>query len=84
MEKNRDPGSGMKIPYHISENLETIFGLKVIKFFDADPDSESNIDIQDPQHCLSMYLAQSVQLRTLLASSHTSSIFLQSSFFQKS
>jgi hypothetical protein len=32
-------GSGMDIPDHISESLETIvFGLKILKFFDADPD----------------------------------------------
>jgi hypothetical protein len=32
-------GSGMNIPDHISESLETIFGLKlkILKFFDADP-----------------------------------------------
>jgi hypothetical protein len=27
----------MNIPDHISESLETIFGLKILKFFDADP-----------------------------------------------
>jgi hypothetical protein len=27
----------MKNPDHISESLETIFGVKIFKFFDADP-----------------------------------------------
>jgi hypothetical protein len=64
--KNQDPdpgcGSGMNIPDHISESLET-------KFFDADPDPESfdpgsgmrdgkksdpgsGINIPDLQHCI--------------------------------
>jgi hypothetical protein len=38
-----DPGSGsrMNIPDHISESLETIFGLKIeiLKFFNVDPGS---------------------------------------------
>jgi hypothetical protein len=34
-----DPGSGMNIPDHISESLEAIFGLKIFKFFDLDPES---------------------------------------------
>ncbi len=42
----RDPGwveksrseSVMNIPDHISESLETVFGLKILKFLDADPD----------------------------------------------
>jgi hypothetical protein len=38
MEKNPDPAFEMNIPDHISETLETIFGLKTLKFFDADPD----------------------------------------------
>ncbi len=33
-----DPASGMNIPDHISESLETIFELKIIKLFDADPE----------------------------------------------
>jgi hypothetical protein len=40
--KNQDPdpgsGSGMNIPDHISESLETIFRVKILKFFDADAD----------------------------------------------
>jgi hypothetical protein len=56
----------MNIPDHISKSLETIFWLKILKFFDADPGSEmekirirdlgwekfgSGINIPDPQHC---------------------------------
>ncbi len=37
MEKSPDSGSGMNIPDHFSESLETVLGLKVLKFFDADP-----------------------------------------------
>jgi hypothetical protein len=32
-----DPGSGMNNPNHISESLETIFWVKILKFFYADP-----------------------------------------------
>ncbi len=32
--KNQDPGSGMNNPDHISVSLKTIFGLKILKFFD--------------------------------------------------
>ncbi len=38
MGKNAGPGSEMNIPDHISESLEHIFGIKILKFFDADPD----------------------------------------------
>jgi hypothetical protein len=31
----------MNIPDHISESSATIFGLKILIFFDADPDPES-------------------------------------------
>ena len=31
-----ESGSGMNIPDHISESLETIFWVKILKFFDAD------------------------------------------------
>jgi hypothetical protein len=56
-------GSGMDIPDHISESFETIFGVKTLKFFDADTDPGiflildpgrkkfgSWINIPDPQH----------------------------------
>ena len=35
------PGSGIRDehPDHISESLETIFGLKMLQFLDADPES---------------------------------------------
>jgi hypothetical protein len=42
----------MNNPDHISESLETIFGLK-LKFFDAGPGWKkfgSGINIPDPQH----------------------------------
>jgi hypothetical protein len=31
-------GSGMNIPDHISESLETIFWAKILEFFDTDAD----------------------------------------------
>jgi hypothetical protein len=43
MGKKSRSGSGMNIPDHISESLETIFGLKILKFFDGDPDPGSGI-----------------------------------------
>jgi hypothetical protein len=48
--KNQDPGSGsgMSNPDHISESLETIFWVKILKFFDAVPGSGTeNIRIRD-------------------------------------
>jgi hypothetical protein len=33
-------GFGMKNPDHNSESLETIFWVKILKFFDADPGSK--------------------------------------------
>jgi hypothetical protein len=39
----------MNIPDHISGSLETIFGLKILKLFDGDTDSGSEIFLtQDP------------------------------------
>jgi hypothetical protein len=32
-------GSGMNNPDHISESLKTIFGVKILKFYDVDPGS---------------------------------------------
>jgi hypothetical protein len=49
MGKKSGSGSGMNIPDHISESLETFFGVKILKFFDAD--LGSGINIPDPQHC---------------------------------
>jgi hypothetical protein len=39
MGKNQDPdaGSGMNNPDHISGSIESIFGVKILKFFYADP-----------------------------------------------
>jgi hypothetical protein len=43
-----DPGSGMNNPDHMSESLETIFWVKILKFFDADPGSGmEKIQIRD-------------------------------------
>jgi hypothetical protein len=43
--RDSDSGSGfgMNIPDHNSESLETIFGLKILKFFAADADPGSGI-----------------------------------------
>jgi hypothetical protein len=58
-------GSGMNNPDHISESLEIIFLVTILKFFDEDPGSRmektrnrdsgwkkfvSGINILDPQH----------------------------------
>jgi hypothetical protein len=43
MGKKLGSGSGMNILYHIFESLETIFWLKILKFFDADPNPGSGI-----------------------------------------
>ncbi len=66
MGKKSRSGSGMNIPDHSSESLETIYGIKIIEFLDADPDPGnlfdldpgsgmkkfgSGINIPDPQHC---------------------------------
>ncbi len=39
MGKKSGSGSGMNNPYHIFASLETIFWVKILKFFDADPGS---------------------------------------------
>jgi hypothetical protein len=36
---SKKSGSGMKNPDHISESLETIFWVKILKFFDVYPGS---------------------------------------------
>jgi hypothetical protein len=43
MGKKSRTGSGMNIPDHISESLETLFLVKIIKFFYGDPDLGSRI-----------------------------------------
>jgi hypothetical protein len=57
--------SGMNIPDHFSQSLETVLVLKILKFFDADPgfeifltrdpgwknsDPGFGINFPDPQH----------------------------------
>jgi hypothetical protein len=37
MGKKSGSGTGMNNPDHISESLETIFWVKILKFFSADP-----------------------------------------------
>jgi hypothetical protein len=39
MGKKSGSGSGMNNPDHISESLETIFWVKILKFFDGEPGS---------------------------------------------
>jgi hypothetical protein len=46
--KNQDPESWINNPDHISESLETIFWVKILKFFDAE--TGSGINFSDPQH----------------------------------
>jgi hypothetical protein len=41
MGKKPRSGSGINIMDHNYESLETLFGLKILKFFDADPESFS-------------------------------------------
>ncbi len=59
--ENQDPdpgsgsGSGMNNLDHISESLETICWVKILKFLDADTGWKkfgSGINIPDPQHCM--------------------------------
>ncbi len=40
MSKKSVTGSGMNNPDHLSESLETIFCVKILKFSEADPGSE--------------------------------------------
>jgi hypothetical protein len=47
MGKKSRSGSGMNIPDHISESLETIVRVKILKFFDANPDPGTFLN-QDP------------------------------------
>jgi hypothetical protein len=39
MGKKSGSGSGMNNPDHITQSLETIFRVKILSFFDADPGS---------------------------------------------
>jgi hypothetical protein len=45
--KKSGSGSGMNNRDHISERLETIYKVKILKFFFADPDLGSGINIPD-------------------------------------
>jgi hypothetical protein len=38
MDKKSGSRSGMNNPDHVSESLETMFWVKMLKFFDADPE----------------------------------------------
>ncbi len=54
MGKKLGSGSGMNNPDHISERLETVFWVKILKFVDADPGWKkfgSGITFPDSQHC---------------------------------
>jgi hypothetical protein len=61
MKINPQTGSGMNIPDLVFANLVSDFGLKILEFFDADPDQGSGIlstldpgseiNIPDSQHC---------------------------------
>jgi hypothetical protein len=58
MGKKSGSGSGMNNPDHISKSLETIFWVKILKFFDADPGWKkfgSGINIPAPQHYIFLY-----------------------------
>jgi hypothetical protein len=46
--KKSRSGSGLNISDHNSESLEPIFWVKILKFFDADPDpgSENPFDLE--------------------------------------
>ena len=49
MGKKSGAGFGMNNPGHISESLEAIFWVKILKFLDADPGSgKEKICIRDP------------------------------------
>jgi hypothetical protein len=43
MGKKSRSGSGMNIPDHITERIEKIFGLEILKVFDLDSDPGSGI-----------------------------------------
>jgi hypothetical protein len=43
MGKKSRSGSGMNVPDHISESLETFSWVKILKFFYVDPDPGSGI-----------------------------------------
>ncbi len=71
--KNRDPDPGWTSQIINSESFKTIFGLKILKYFDADPESfqpgirdrkirnrVSRKNIPDPQRCKNVRNSQSI------------------------
>jgi hypothetical protein len=51
MGRKSGSGTGTDSPEHISESLETIFWVKKLKFFDAEPRSEmEKIRIRDREN----------------------------------
>jgi hypothetical protein len=46
--KTSRSGSGMNIPYHISESLATFFWVKILEFFEADPDGKIKVRDKHP------------------------------------
>jgi hypothetical protein len=68
--QNPDPGSGsgMNNPADNSVSLETIFVVKILTFFDADPGWKifgSGINIPDPQHCFKRWPTRYVGTRLI-------------------
>jgi hypothetical protein len=53
MGKKSGSGSGMNNPDHISETLEIIYWVKILKFFDVVPGWKKfgSINIPNSQHC---------------------------------
>jgi hypothetical protein len=75
MGKKSGSGSGMNNPDHISESLEKIFWVKILKFFNADPGSvmekirirDEKIRIRD-KHPSSATLARTYRLIVIYVS----------------
>jgi hypothetical protein len=70
MGKKSGSGSGMNNPDIISESLETIFLVKILKFFDVDPESGmEKIRIRD-RHPGSATLPENIRIAVLLNRNH--------------
>ncbi len=54
--KKQDPDPGWKSRIIFPRAWKQFFGLKILEFFDADPDPGSGINIPDPQHWLKCQL----------------------------
>jgi hypothetical protein len=68
MGKKSGSGSGINNPNHISESLETISWVKILKFFEADPKygmEKFGSGIRDPQHCFFAQLKLKIQSASL-------------------